>query len=162
MRTALGIIAGLLAGVAGVSLFGWLLWWLWKKDEEEKAPAIEIAAGPVFPLVETRGQAVELGEEDDLVEEPDETEVEEPDDLKRIEGIGPKISGTLQDAGIKTFAQLAATDVERIKEILEAASPNLLRLADPTTWPKQAKLAAAGKWEALEKWQARLHRGKEA
>jgi NADH-quinone oxidoreductase subunit I len=86
----------------------------------------------------------------------------EPDDLTRIEGIGPKISGALQDAGIKTFAQLAATDVERIKQILEEANPNLLRLADPTTWPKQARLAASGKWEALEKWQARLHRGKEA
>jgi predicted flap endonuclease-1-like 5' DNA nuclease len=86
-------------------------------------------------------------------------EAAEPDDLKRIEGIGPKISGLLQDAGIKTFAQLAATDVERIKQILEEAK--LLQLADPTTWPKQAKLAAAGKWEALEKWQARLGGGKE-
>jgi small subunit ribosomal protein S2 len=57
---------------------------------------------------------------------------------------------------------LAATDVERIKEILEEASPNLLRLANPTTWPKQARLAAAGKWEALEKWQGRLRGGKEA
>ena len=55
---------------------------------------------------------------------------------------------------------MAATDVERIKQILEEA--NLLRLADPTTWPKQARLAAAGKWEALEKWQGRLRGGKEA
>ena len=87
-------------------------------------------------------------------------EVAELDDLTRIEGIGPRISGTLQDAGIKTFGQLAATDVERIKEILEEAK--LLRLADPSTWPRQAKLAAAGKWEALEKWQARLSGGKES
>jgi NADH-quinone oxidoreductase subunit I len=86
----------------------------------------------------------------------------EPDDLTRIEGIGPKISGILQDAGIKTFAQLTATEVERIKQILEEADPKLLRLADPTTWPKQARLAASGKWEALEKWQDRLRGGKEA
>jgi NADH-quinone oxidoreductase subunit I len=85
-----------------------------------------------------------------------------PDDLTRIEGIGPVISGVLQDAGIKTFAQLADTEVERIREILKAANPNLLRLADPTTWPKQARLAASGKWEALEKLQERLHGGKEA
>jgi NADH-quinone oxidoreductase subunit I len=84
----------------------------------------------------------------------------EPDDLKRIEGIGPKISGLLQEAGIKTFAQLAATEVDRIKEILEEAK--LLHLADPTTWPKQAKLAAAGKWEALESWQDKLSGGKES
>jgi len=85
-----------------------------------------------------------------------------PDDLKRIEGIGPKISKTLQDAGIKTFAQLADTDVDRIKEILEKADPNLLRLADPATWPKQARLAASGKWDALKTYQDRLHGGKES
>ncbi len=85
-----------------------------------------------------------------------------PDDLKRIEGIGPVISGVLQNAGVKTFAQLADTDVERIREILKGADPNLLRLADPATWPKQARLAASGKWEALEKLQDRLKGGKEA
>ena len=85
----------------------------------------------------------------------------EPDDLKRIEGIGPKISAALQDAGITNFAQLEGTDVDRIKQILEEADPNLLKLADPSTWPKQAKLAAAGKWAALEKWQDRLKGGKE-
>ena len=85
-----------------------------------------------------------------------------PDDLKRIEGIGPVISGVLQKAGIKTFAQLADTKAEGIKEILEKADPKLLRLADPTTWPKQARLAAAGKWDALEKLQDRLKGGKEA
>ena len=89
-----------------------------------------------------------------------EAETAEPDDLTRIEGIGPKISGILQDAGIKTFAQLAATDVERLEELLEEAK--LLRLAKPKTWPRQAKLAAAGKWEALEKWQAKLSGGKES
>jgi NADH-quinone oxidoreductase subunit I len=86
----------------------------------------------------------------------------EPDDLKRVEGIGPKISGVLQAAGIETFAQLADTDVDRIKEILEEADPKLLRLADPTTWPRQARLAATGKWEALEKWQDRMRGGRDS
>jgi NADH-quinone oxidoreductase subunit I len=85
-----------------------------------------------------------------------------PDDLTRIEGIGPKISKALQDAGIKTFAQLADTGVDRIKEILEKADPNLLRLADPATWPKQARLAASGKWDALKTYQDRLHGGRES
>jgi NADH-quinone oxidoreductase subunit I len=84
-----------------------------------------------------------------------------PDDLKLVEGIGPKISGVLEAAGIKTFAQLAETKVDRIKEILEEADPKLLQLADPTTWPRQAKLAASGKWEALEKWQDRLKGGRQ-
>jgi NADH-quinone oxidoreductase subunit I len=85
-----------------------------------------------------------------------------PDDLKRIEGIGPKIAGLLQAVGINTFAQLADTDVDRLKQILEESDPKLLQLADPSTWPRQAKLAATGKWEALEKWQDRLKGGRQA
>lgn len=85
-----------------------------------------------------------------------------PDDLKKIEGIGPKIAKVLQEGGITTFAQLGETDVERLKQILEAADPNLLNLADPASWPTQAKLAAKGKWDALEKLQARLKGGRES
>jgi formate hydrogenlyase subunit 6/NADH:ubiquinone oxidoreductase subunit I len=90
-----------------------------------------------------------------------EAAVAEPDDLTRIEGIGPKIAGVLQEAGIKTFAQLAEADVERINQILEAADPNLLNLAHPKTWPTQAKIAARGNWAALERYQERLKGGKE-
>jgi NADH-quinone oxidoreductase subunit I len=84
-----------------------------------------------------------------------------PDDLKKIEGIGPKIAKVLQEGGITTFAQLGDTEPERIKEILKAADPNLLNLADPATWPTQAKLAAKGRWDALEKYQERLKGGRE-
>jgi large subunit ribosomal protein L17 len=68
----------------------------------------------------------------------------------------------LQAAGITTFAQLADAEVSRLQQILEEADPKLLRLADPTTWPKQARLAASGSWEALEKLQDRLKGGKES
>lgn len=86
---------------------------------------------------------------------------EEPaDDLKRIEGIGPKISSVLQAAGIATFAQLADTDVDRLGQILAESDPNLLRLANPATWPEQAKLAAEGQWEALGKLQNELKGGR--
>ncbi len=85
---------------------------------------------------------------------------ESADDLKRIEGIGPKISSVLQAAGIATFAQLADTDVDRLGQILSEANPNLLRLASPATWPEQAKLAADGQWEALEKLQNELKGGR--
>ncbi|MBN1221543.1 MAG: DUF4332 domain-containing protein [Anaerolineae bacterium] len=82
----------------------------------------------------------------------------EPDDLTVIEGIGPKISGLLQAAGVTTLAQLAETDVAQIRQILEDAG--LIRLADPTTWPEQAKLAAAGDWQALQKLQDELQGGR--
>jgi NADH-quinone oxidoreductase subunit I len=85
----------------------------------------------------------------------------EPDDLTRIEGIGPKISQVLQAAGIKTFAQLAETSPDQLEQVLAKADRNLSNLADPKTWPTQARLAAGGKWDALERYQDRLKGGKE-
>ncbi|MCB0557953.1 MAG: hypothetical protein H6573_19775 [Lewinellaceae bacterium] len=81
------------------------------------------------------------------------------DDLKIVEGIGPKIEGLLNTAGINTWAELAATSVDRIKEILAEAGERY-RLAVPNTWPKQAQLANEGKWEELKKWQDELDGGK--
>jgi predicted flap endonuclease-1-like 5' DNA nuclease len=82
-----------------------------------------------------------------------------PDDLTKVEGIGPKINQFLQDAGIQTFAQLAEYDMEQLDKMLDEAK---LRLADPTTWADQARLAAAGEWEALEKLQDELKGGRRA
>ena len=81
----------------------------------------------------------------------------QPDDLECIEGIGPKISAVLQTAGIVTFAQLAATDVSRLQQILENKH---WTFADPATWPEQARLAAAGDWQALEVLQGELKAGR--
>ncbi len=81
-----------------------------------------------------------------------------PDDLKRIEGIGPKISALLQSAGITTFAQLAAADIARLTEVL--AEGGIRRIADPTTWPEQAALAARSDWEMLAVLQSELKGGR--
>jgi predicted flap endonuclease-1-like 5' DNA nuclease len=81
-----------------------------------------------------------------------------PDNLKRIEGIGPKISQLLQDAGIMTFAQLAATDLSRLQQII--ADAGLSALADPTTWSQQAQLAAESNWGALQTLQDELKGGR--
>ena len=120
-----------------VVLLALLIWW-WQstsRQAEEAAPAAPAREpAPAAPV--------------------------EPDDLTRIEGIGPKISSVLQAAGIKTFAQLAATDPARLKEILTEAG--LAALADPTTWPEQAGLAAAGKWDELEALQDKLKGGRRA
>ena len=109
----------------------------------ETTPADTAPAQPVTDIAETP--------------EPEKSEPTPPDDLKRIEGIGPKIASLLQNAGIATFAQLAATDVARLREILDAVN---LRIANPTTWPEQAALAAAGNWEGLESLQSELKGGR--
>jgi len=78
------------------------------------------------------------------------------DDLAIIEGIGPKIASTLNRAGIKTFKQLAETDVNKLHQILsEAKLPG-----DPGIWPQQAKLAAEGKMDELKKLQEELQGGR--
>jgi predicted flap endonuclease-1-like 5' DNA nuclease len=81
----------------------------------------------------------------------------QPEDLTIVEGIGPKISGMLRAEGIVTLAQLAATDVQRLRDIMLAAK---LRIADPTTWPQQAALAAAGKMDELKALQDTLKAGR--
>ncbi len=78
------------------------------------------------------------------------------DDLKKVEGIGPKIASTLVAAGITTFADLAKTKPAKISEIISEVRGN--HVTD--TWPAQAKLAADGKWDELKKWQDELDGGK--
>jgi large subunit ribosomal protein L17 len=53
-----------------------------------------------------------------------------PDNLELVEGIGPKIAGVLSDAGIVSFAQLAATEIE---ELRQALSERGVRIAFPDT-----------------------------
>jgi predicted flap endonuclease-1-like 5' DNA nuclease len=81
------------------------------------------------------------------------------DNLKRIEGIGPKISQLLYDSGIMSFTQLAATDADDLRKILDKAG---LPYTDPSTWPEQAKLAAEGRWKALTTLQKELKGGRES
>ncbi len=85
----------------------------------------------------------------------------EPDDLQRIEGIGPKVASGLQGLGITTFAQLADADPQQLEDALREAGVRILAGA-PATWPEQARLAAAGDWEGLERLQSQLKGGRRA
>lgn len=81
-----------------------------------------------------------------------------PEDLKIIEGIGPKIEKLLKEAGINNWTDLSMTSIQRLNEILDKAGESF-RLAKPETWPKQAELAAAGKWGELSSYQEFLDGG---
>ncbi|XLS28844.1 50S ribosomal protein L21 [Flavobacteriaceae bacterium M23B6Z8] len=80
------------------------------------------------------------------------------DDLKKIEGIGPKIAEIFNNAGIVSFADLAGASIEKLKSILEEAGPRYASKV-PDTWPQQAQLAADGKWDELAKLQDDLKGG---
>ncbi len=80
------------------------------------------------------------------------------DDLKKIEGVGPKAAEAMVAAGLDTFAKVAKAKPEAISTILSDASSNLAHLVTDT-WPKQSQLAADGKWDELKELQDRLDGG---
>jgi predicted flap endonuclease-1-like 5' DNA nuclease len=84
----------------------------------------------------------------------------EADDLKIIEGVGPKIEVLLNNAGIRTFQDVVNASVDTIRGILDAAGSSF-KLADPSTWGKQARLAADAKWDELKELQDKLKGGRE-
>jgi small subunit ribosomal protein S6 len=77
------------------------------------------------------------------------------DDLTRIEGIGPKIAKLLGISGINSYSQLAGSDLANLQEVLAKGGSNYAT-HDPTTWPQQAELAAAQKWDELDDLQKKL------
>jgi predicted flap endonuclease-1-like 5' DNA nuclease len=79
------------------------------------------------------------------------------DDLKVIEGVGPRAEAALAAAGIRRYGDLAAVRPGRLRKILRAGGG---RMSDPRTWPQQAGLAAAGDWDQLAALQRELSRGR--
>lgn len=80
--------------------------------------------------------------------------------LTIVEGIGPKIAGILQKAGINSLEKLAQTNPADIEQILEQTDPRY-QMHDPSTWPAQARLAANGNWEVLKDYQEELTGGRD-
>ncbi len=80
------------------------------------------------------------------------------DDLKKIEGIGPKIEKLCNAIGIWTWRQLADTSVDTLQKMLDDAGPRY-QIANPGTWPKQAEFAANDDWAKLKEYQDFLDGG---
>ncbi len=127
-----------------------------KKSETKKAPVKKETVKKEVVKKETPKKA----ETKETVKKTEAKKTKSADKLNKIEGIGPKIAGILADAGIDTFKKLSESKAEKISEILVAAGGNSYNRFDPATWPKQAKLAADGKWDELQKLQDELNGGK--
>lgn len=84
----------------------------------------------------------------------------EGDDLTRIEGIGPKVAGALINAGIATFAQLAAMNPDDLVRIVKVEA-GVRIVGDAKTWPKQAQYIVDGDMEGFEAYKNRLVGGRE-
>ncbi|WP_276168067.1 30S ribosomal protein S2 [Zobellia alginiliquefaciens] len=134
-----------------------------KKAEKQKAPieptpkTVETKAPPV--VAKTPEPTVNVEATKAAVEAEQKADSSDID-FTKIEGVGPKAAEALVNAGFDSYAKLAEGDPEKIKEILTEASSRMAHL-DPTSWPKQAKMAADGKWDELKEWQDSVKGGVE-
>jgi large subunit ribosomal protein L21 len=120
-----------------------------KKEEAKKAaPKKETKAAAPKAKAETKAPAKKAAPK----------KAAKADDLKKIEGVGPKAAEAMVAAGLDTFAKVAKAKPEAIATILSDTSSNLAHLVTDT-WPKQAKLAADGKWDELKELQDNLDGG---
>ena len=81
------------------------------------------------------------------------------DDLTVVEGIGPKIKELFHNFDIDTWAKLGAASVDKCQEVLNSGGKRF-EIHNPGSWPKQAEMAAQGKWAELKKWQDEHDYGK--
>ena len=127
---------------------------------EEVSSVEEAVVEEEIPVEEAPVEEVSSVEEEDVSAEDDvavEDVPSEPDVLKKLEGIGPKVEQVLNEAGITTYAELAKSDTDKLREILAEAK---LQMMNPDSWAEQAGLAAKGEWDALEKLQDELKGGR--
>lgn len=85
---------------------------------------------------------------------------EKRDDLKIVEGIGPKIEQLMFDGGIYTWKQLGEASIERLQKILDDAGPRY-KIHNPKTWGEQAMMAHNGEWDKLKEFQDFLIAGRD-
>ncbi|WP_435136039.1 hypothetical protein [Formosa sp. A9] len=80
-------------------------------------------------------------------------------DLKIVEGIGPKIEQLFHDSGITTWKSLSEASIATCQKVLDGGG-EAYKVHNPGTWPEQAKLAYEGQWKKLYEWQQVLKGGK--
>lgn len=137
------------ASNGGLPAWAWLLiivfiillvWWLLVRSVEQQS---EIQAHPETELTHIPRVSNEA-----VMPDARAVSTSREDDFTVLEGIGPKVSSILAEAGITSFAQLASMKKGQLKEILEAAG---YRYMDPETWPEQAELLSEGKMDEFKK-----------
>ena len=147
-----------------------------EKPTAEKAAKKEKPTAETAPKKEEKPTAETAPKKEDKPKEKKESEKAAPkaaspkketagkkkaDDLKVLEGVGPKLAEILADAGFNTYASIADASADQLAEALEAAGSRY-KMHDPTAWPQQAKLADEGKFDELKQLQEDLKDEKKA
>lgn len=74
------------------------------------------------------------------------------DDLKLVEGIGPKIASLFHNHDIKTWYALSQASIETCQKVLDSGG-KAYEIHNPESWPLQAGMAFNGEWQKLADWQ---------
>ncbi len=82
-----------------------------------------------------------------------------PDDLKVIEGIGPKMEAALNAAGITTFARLAQATEGELQDAVSKAGMSFA--PSIPTWARQAQYLVDGDKAGFEAYVAKLAAGRD-
>ncbi len=82
----------------------------------------------------------------------------DPDDIERIEGIGPKIGKALRGAGLDTYAAIADASLESLREAIKAGGVKFAPSVE--SWSSQARLLADGDEAGFKALTGRLVAGR--
>ena len=130
MNFTMGLIIGLIVGW----LVEWIIDWLfWRRRNGQLREKLAAAEAQIADL-EAKLTAISSA--------PSRVIIKEKERLERIHGIGPVFTLRFNEAGIHTFADLAALTPERAREII---APEDWQAIDPDLWIAQAKQFAQEK-----------------
>ncbi len=158
-------------------LFGWLIEWLfytlyWKPAHSAESLSASVSPGPAVEQKQMPAASSAAAQTPSPAPVADPAPIEptpskpaagdgvkkvptgagSPEkDLQKISGIGPKVSVLLVEAGIINYQDLANANVERLRDILNAAGTRYAMI-DPATWPKQAAYLEKGDSEGLARY----------
>lgn len=127
------------------------------KAEKKESAEVKAEATPKAEVKTESKEEKKTAPKAEKKEEPKEEQKKaastgKDDNLKLIDGIGPKIAEILSEAGLGTYSAIADSSPEKIAEVLSEAG-NRYKSHDPTLWPEQAKIAATGDLDKLKEWQ---------
>ncbi|WP_419706055.1 helix-hairpin-helix domain-containing protein [Promicromonospora sp. NFX87] len=110
---------------------------------------------------EAAAQAAVVAPADEAADSPAEeaAAAPEPDDLQRIEGIGPKIASALVAAGYPTYASIAASNEEELRAAVAGQGIKFAPAA--ASWADQAQYLVDSDTKGLDEYQDYLVGGQE-
>jgi predicted flap endonuclease-1-like 5' DNA nuclease len=125
MNPVVGVLIGLLVGW----LIEWIIDWLfWRRRGDDRQQEKLMAAEEEIAQLKSQLIASKNA--------PARVLVKEKDSLEKIKGIGAVFTKRFNDAGVYTFAELAALTVERAREII---NPEEWQAIDPESWIAEAR-----------------------